>query len=52
MEVWNGTWKQILVWNGRLFLYGMEMEWNKIASTEYGKTSSIPYHALSTTQVK
>ena len=30
------------------FLYGMEMEWKKIASMEYGKIvfHSIPYHAL------
>ena len=31
------------------FWYGMEMEWKKISSIEYGKTvfHSIPYHALS-----
>ena len=30
------------------FRYGMEMEWKKIASMEYGKIvfHSIPYHAL------
>ena len=30
------------------FLYGMEMEWKKIASMEYGKIvfHSNPYHAL------
>ena len=30
------------------FWYGMEMEWKKIASMEYGKIvfHSIPYHAL------
>ena len=30
--------------------YGMEMEWKKIASMEYGKIvfPFIPYHALST----
>ena len=30
------------------FWYGMEMEWKKIASMEYGKIVfySIPYHAL------
>ena len=30
------------------FQYGMEMEWKKIASMEYGKIvfHSIPYHAL------
>ena len=30
------------------FRYEMEMEWNKIASMEYGKIAflSIPYHAL------
>ena len=30
------------------FCYGMEMEWKKIASMEYGKIvfHSIPYHAL------
>ena len=36
------------------FWYGMEMEWKKIASMEYGKIvfHSIPYHALKlTTQV-
>ena len=59
MEVWNGIWKKILVWNGiwkkilvwnemEDFRYGMEMEWKKIASLEYGKIvfHSIPYHAL------
>ena len=47
MEVWNGIWKKILVWNGR-FLVWNEMEWKKIASMEYGKIvfHSIPYHAL------
>ena len=57
MEVWNGIRKKILVWNEiwkEDFWYGMEMEWNKIASMEYGKIvfHSIPCHALSTTQVK
>ena len=30
------------------FWYGMEMEWKKIASMEYGKIvfHSIPFHAL------
>ena len=30
------------------FWYGMEMEWKKIVSMEYGKIvfHSIPYHAL------
>ena len=57
MEVWNGIWKKILVWNeiwnGRLS-YGMEMKWTKIASMEYGKIvfRSIPCHAPLTTQVK
>ena len=33
------------------FWYGMETEWKKIASMEYGKIvfHSIPYHALATT---
>ena len=33
------------------FWYGMEMEWKKIASMEYGKIvfHSIPYHALPVT---
>ena len=47
--VWNGIWKEILVWNGMEdFWYGMEMEWKKIASMEYGKIvfHSIPYHVL------
>ena len=32
------------------FWYGMEMEWKKIASMEYGKIvfHSFPYHALFT----
>ena len=31
----------------------MEIEWKKIASMEYGKSSSIPYHALdNTSQIK
>ena len=39
---WNMEWK--------IF----SMEWTKIAGMEYGKIvfHSIPYHALSTTQVK
>ena len=28
------------------FLYGMEMEWTKIACMEYGKIVSIPFHAM------
>ena len=34
------------------FWYGMEMEWKKMASMEYGKIvfHSIPYHALTTNQ--
>ena len=37
---WNTKWK--------IFFYGMEMEWKKIATIEYGKIvfHSIPYHAL------
>ena len=36
------------------FWYGMEMEWKKIASMEYGKIvfHSIPYHALVATTAK
>ena len=42
--VWNGIWKKILVWNGMEdFWYGMELEWNKIASMEYGK---IVFHSI------
>ena len=34
------------------FWYGMEIEWKKFASMEYGKIvfHSIPYHALVTTR--
>ena len=65
MEVWNGIWKKILVWKWNMeedfsmemeygmedFWYGMEMEWKKVASMEYGKIvfHSIPYHALDST---
>ena len=57
MEVWNGrllVWNEI--WNGRLLVWngnGMDMEWTKIASMEYGKIvfHSILSNALSTTQV-
>ena len=36
------------------FLYEMEIEWMKIATIDYEKIffQSIPYHALSTAQVK
>ena len=39
---WNMEWIMEDFW------YGMEMEWKKIASMEYGKIvfHSIPYHAL------
>ena len=35
------------------FSYGMEKEWKKIPSTEYGKIvfHSIPYHALPVTSL-
>ena len=49
MEVWNGIWKKILVWNEMEdFMYRMEMERKKIASMEYGKIifHFISYHAL------
>ena len=42
MEVWNGIWKKILVWNGRFLV------WNgrKLPVLNMEKSSSIPYHAL------
>ena len=52
MEVWNGIRKKNLVWKGiwnERFLV-----WNgkKFPVWNVEKSSSIPYHALSTTQVK
>ena len=56
MEVWNGIWKKILVWNeisnGRLLVWnGNEMDEN----CQYGiwkKSSSIPFHAMPCRQHK
>ena len=41
-EVWNGIWKEILVWNGRFLV------WNgrKLPVWNMEKSSSIPYHVL------
>ena len=43
------VWKYGMEYGMEDFWYGMEMEWKKIASMEYGKIvfHSIPYHALS-----
>ena len=40
MEVWNGVWKKILVWNGRFLV------WNgrKLPVWNMEKSSSIPFH--------
>ena len=52
MEVWNGIWKKILVWNGiwngLWKIFGMEWKWNgrKLPVWNMEKSSSIPYHAL------
>ena len=39
MEVWNGIWKKILVWNGRFLV------WNgrKLSVWNMEKSSSIPF---------
>ena len=46
MEVWNGIWKKILVWNG--ISNGGFLVWNerKLPAWNMEKSSSIPYHAL------
>ena len=46
MDVWNGIWNKILVWNGRF------LAWNgrKLPVWNMEKSSSIPYHALLATQ--
>ena len=44
MEVWNGIWKKILVWNGRFLV------WNgngrKLPVWNMEKSSSIPFHTM------
>ena len=42
MEEWSGTWKTILVWNGKFLV------WNgrNFAVWNMEKSSSIPCHAL------
>ena len=42
MKVWNGIWKKILVWNGRLLV------WNgrKLPLWNMEKSSSIPFHTM------
>ena len=48
MEVWNGIWKKLLAWNGRLLVWNGQ----KLPVWNVEKSSSIPCHALSATQVK
>ena len=45
MEVWNGIWMKILVWNGRNCQCGMEMDWKKIC--QYGIWKNrLPFHSV------
>ena len=48
MEVWNGIWKKILVWNGRFLV------WNgrKLPVRNMEKSSSIPFHTMPCLQVR
>ena len=46
MEVWNGMWKKILIWNG--IWNGRFSAWNgrKLPVWNTEKSSSIPFHTM------
>ena len=46
MEVWNGIWNKILVWNGRFLVWNRR----KLPAWNMEKSSSIPFHTMSCLQ--